>query len=453
VRSKFWKPSFQNWKIKMKNYSPKFKIILIISILFLGIFGLAKISQAATYYVATTGSDSSSGTSAAPFKTIQKAADIVNPGDTVIVRDGVYTDTNGDGFVVILQRAGTPSNWITFKSQNKWGAKIDFTGAFRGFNLDTESAYVRFEDFEIYGGSVIANSCDAIAIGSNSETDYAHDLYLYRFKIHDVCRVVTGAFSGLSGIDVAGNANGNITIDSCIFYNIGRLNYYTNPQAVPGGTLAENEATCIDKDGYNACYNRDPGIYTRAGGLTIINNIFYPEFEAGWPIQLYAIRKQVKNTKIVNNTFYGFNPQRDYHIILAGGFGEDNILIQNNIFSNPRNYALTYSSSATNITNITVKNNIVYGASLMNSSACSDPDYTCSGNITGQDPKFVNSAGLNFHLQSASPAIDKGLAYSGRTADADGKSIVGAPDIGAYEYGGVPSDTTAPAAPQGLKVN
>src|SRR5262249_31357167 len=44
-----------------------------------------------TYYVSPTGSDSNPGSEAAPFKTIQKAADIVNPGDAVIVEDGVYT--------------------------------------------------------------------------------------------------------------------------------------------------------------------------------------------------------------------------------------------------------------------------------------------------------------------------------------------------------------------------
>src|SRR2546430_6204833 len=38
----------------------------------------------ATYYVAPTGSDSNPGTSAAPWRTIQKAANTLNGGDTVI---------------------------------------------------------------------------------------------------------------------------------------------------------------------------------------------------------------------------------------------------------------------------------------------------------------------------------------------------------------------------------
>ena len=48
---------------------------------------------ATTYYVAVTGSgsDSNSGTQTLPLLTPQKAANIVKPGDTIIVGDGTYT--------------------------------------------------------------------------------------------------------------------------------------------------------------------------------------------------------------------------------------------------------------------------------------------------------------------------------------------------------------------------
>ena len=44
-----------------------------------------------TYYVATSGSDGSAGSSATPWRTLQHAADTVAAGDTVIVRAGNYT--------------------------------------------------------------------------------------------------------------------------------------------------------------------------------------------------------------------------------------------------------------------------------------------------------------------------------------------------------------------------
>jgi hypothetical protein len=48
--------------------------------------------QAAEYHVALTGSDASPGTPAAPLRTIQSAADLAQPGDTVTVHAGVYRE-------------------------------------------------------------------------------------------------------------------------------------------------------------------------------------------------------------------------------------------------------------------------------------------------------------------------------------------------------------------------
>src|SRR5690349_5110339 len=55
--------------------------------------------NAAQYFVSTTGSDTAAGTSDAPWRTLQRAANIVGPGDKVTVRQGNYTgfylDTSG----------------------------------------------------------------------------------------------------------------------------------------------------------------------------------------------------------------------------------------------------------------------------------------------------------------------------------------------------------------------
>src|SRR4030066_2396040 len=95
----------------------KISCLVICSIVFL----LCAAGQAfgATYYVSPTGNDANSGLIGAPFRSIQKAATIVNPGDTVIVKDGTYTDTDGDDRIVRLQRSGTSDKWITFRAENK----------------------------------------------------------------------------------------------------------------------------------------------------------------------------------------------------------------------------------------------------------------------------------------------------------------------------------------------
>lgn len=53
---------------------------------------LVTCGNAAEFHVAITGSDSSPGTPAAPLRTIQHAADLAQPGDTVTVHAGVYRE-------------------------------------------------------------------------------------------------------------------------------------------------------------------------------------------------------------------------------------------------------------------------------------------------------------------------------------------------------------------------
>lgn len=48
--------------------------------------------HAAEYHVATTGKDSNPGTKAAPLRTVQRAADFAQPGDTITVHEGVYRE-------------------------------------------------------------------------------------------------------------------------------------------------------------------------------------------------------------------------------------------------------------------------------------------------------------------------------------------------------------------------
>jgi hypothetical protein len=65
--------------------------------------------DATTYFVATTGSDAANGTSSGTaWRTIQKAADTVNPGDLVNVAAGTYQER------VVFGRAGSAGSLITF---------------------------------------------------------------------------------------------------------------------------------------------------------------------------------------------------------------------------------------------------------------------------------------------------------------------------------------------------
>jgi Right handed beta helix region/Protein of unknown function (DUF1565) len=84
-----------------------------------GILG-GQASDAATYYVATNGSDSNPGTEAQPWRTLQKAADFVRAGDTVRIRAGDYFV----GTTWKIKRAATPGNPITYRAYGDGEVRI-----------------------------------------------------------------------------------------------------------------------------------------------------------------------------------------------------------------------------------------------------------------------------------------------------------------------------------------
>src|SRR5215831_14508256 len=89
------------------------------------VLGLSLVgAQAATYYVATTGSDSNPGTQAAPFKTITYAYSKASAGTTIIVAPGTYTDYQS-GWGLHLGKSGTASSPIVLQSQVQGGAILE----------------------------------------------------------------------------------------------------------------------------------------------------------------------------------------------------------------------------------------------------------------------------------------------------------------------------------------
>ena len=64
-----------------------------------------------SYYVSTSGSDGAPGSLGSPFRTIQQAANVAQPGDTVLVRAGTYRET------VTPARSGTSGKPITYKDR------------------------------------------------------------------------------------------------------------------------------------------------------------------------------------------------------------------------------------------------------------------------------------------------------------------------------------------------
>jgi len=101
-----------------------------------------------SYYVSTTGNDSNPGTQAAPWRTIQHAANTAGAGSTVNVRGGIYEE------LVSINVSGNASDGLlTFRSYPGETAVLDathFTPSGRqGVLTIHNQSYVRIEGFEI----------------------------------------------------------------------------------------------------------------------------------------------------------------------------------------------------------------------------------------------------------------------------------------------------------------
>jgi len=101
-----------------------------------------------SFYVAPTGNNSNPGTQAAPWRTIQHAADTARAGSAVNVRGGIYEE------LVSINASGNASDgFITFRSYPGETAILEaehFTPNDRqGVLTIHNQSYVRVEGFEI----------------------------------------------------------------------------------------------------------------------------------------------------------------------------------------------------------------------------------------------------------------------------------------------------------------
>ena len=85
-------------------------------------FIFVSVSSAANFHVAVNGNDTNRGTQGAPFRTIQHAADLAQPGDVITVHQGVYRER-------ISPPRGGESDTKRIVYQAAAGEKVEIKGA------------------------------------------------------------------------------------------------------------------------------------------------------------------------------------------------------------------------------------------------------------------------------------------------------------------------------------
>lgn len=367
-------------------------------------------SQAASLYVSPTGSDCAScGTASNPFKTIQKAADLVNPGDTVYVLPGTYPAA------VETKRAGTAANRIRFVSPSKWKAVLKTSGI--QYIWRNWVNYITIEGFEVTGDARtgILNYGSYVKILGN------HVHHLGRADCSD-----WGAGDMGAAINNAGNGN-------------------TSPRTatsneVIGNWVHDASFHCPPVQGIPGMH----GIYHAYGSGVIANNVVYRA--ASYGIHLYHWPVGVR---VIHNTVFS---NRSGFVVGGSEGTADDIYVANNIFYDNPGTGMRLMGSAGG--NVRYVNNLLFD---------NGTDFDARAvNIQSQtifaDAKFVsyNPTGTgDYRLLSTSPARDQGLPLTDPQVRVDFAGLPRpsgpAPDVGANEYGAAP-DSAAPRAPANLAV-
>jgi parallel beta-helix repeat protein len=459
-------------RVKLKGISA----LKIVQFIFLTILLAVPIYAGNTYYVnGAAGNDSNPGTQSLPWKTIQKAANTLIAGDTVVIQPGTYNER------VVVTRSGNSGSYIALTAQG--------TVQCKGFTIRGD--YVKVSGFTVtatqgtwsengFGIWVQATHC----LIEDNLAYYCPSGGLILRPESASCVVRNNRFhrNGRAGIDIRGSNQlvenneiwGSINYhtptawnamdaDGIIFFGSGHIirgNYihdisYSDP---------ENQGRSPHIDGFQTWEDLPEKVH--ASNVWIERNlivlpVYYDASANGHGFMLHecsyiTIRNNIVVTHGGTNTG---GPKTSHHLT-----------IENNTFIGSLAFNRAYSPvgiSLKDCPNSTVRNNIVYDQAdwaihlegttstglnvgdncTYNSNGTNPQGTRQSGDLWGVDPRFVNAASRDYHLQSNSPCINAGASIPDNTRDYENnpRPISSAWDMGSYEYNGAGTSLSANA--------
>ena len=406
--------------------------------------------NARTRYVADAdGVDTYAGTSLAPWKTLQHAADNVVPGDTVIVKPGTYVgfEMGWDG-----PQNGTAASPIVFLAQP--GAIVNSRNAKTADGINLEGA-----SYIIIDGFTVKNSGTISRAGIRAVTDTG---VVIRNNSIDSCGM-WGIITGFSqNILIENNSASRSVVQHGIYFS----NSADNP-VIRGNTVFSNNGNGIHMNGdvsmggdgiiSNALVENNI-IYDngRAGGSGINcdgvknsrfqNNLLYNNHASGISLYQTDASGPSVNDTVVNNTIIEASDARWCINIQNTPTG---IILFNNILFNYHSWHGSVDVGGGSVQGLTSDYNIVMDRLTPDDNTVMT--LAAWRTATGQDKHslvatpvqlFVNPGAGNFHLLDTCPAIDMGTSQNAPAKDLEGNARPAEKgwDIGAYEWqGGVGS--------------
>lgn len=423
----------------------------------------SNVLTAATYYVATNGNNSNSGSLTNPWLSIQYAADTVSAGDTVIIEDGSYNPFH-------VTQNGNATNQITIKARNKLLVTINGNEIYGGRNagIHITSDYITIDGINIIStgspaslsgergirlsgdpstyrkGNIIRNNKVSGAGWVGITTSYADDVII---EYNDISNSVNQ-----HGIYVANSADRPVVRGNIIRGNNQAGLHMNGDGDSPGDGVISN--ALIEN---NIIYGNSAGAGSSAINLdgvnnsTIRNNLLFNNYSQG--ISNFKIDGTLpsSNNKILNNTIVMASSA--FHALKfrngsTNGYVRNNIIIQQGTgvaLASDTSSMSGLNSDYNIIIHTTSANSAIENYSSMSNWQTSTGNDLNSLTVTGTDTAnilskiFVNpvtTAVSNYNLTNNSPAIDRGVAESDVPTDINEitRPLGNAFDIGAYEY-------------------
>jgi CARDB/Right handed beta helix region len=409
-----------------------------------------------TLYVATTGNDGNDGSLGAPWRTLQRAANLVRAGDQVVVRPGRYAGFN-------LTTSGTATNPIVFSADP--GVIVDAPNPVRtqdGLNLEGAS-WIVIEGFTVVGmpRTGIRSVTNAhVTIRRNVGdangrwgilTGFSDDLLI---EDNEMSRSVAE-----HGIYVSNSGDRPVIRRNHVWGNSGN-GIHMNGDLSQGGdgviTGAVVEANVIHGNG------RTGGSGINGDGVQgsrIVNNILYDNHASG--ISLYRIDGGApsRNNLVAHNTIVQAADGRWAINIQDGSTGNR---VVNNVLLTLHTFRGAMAVSADSLPGFTSDYNAVTARFTLDGGD-SVLSLAAWRQTTGQDlhslastpaALFVDPVSGDYHLRADAPARDAALAPTDVTTDFDGNTrpVGSAADIGADEYGSAAPPPPPPPTPADLVV-
>jgi hypothetical protein len=407
--------------------------------------------QAATFYVAPSGSDTNPGTEMQPFATIIQGQTAASAGDTVYIRGGEYIFNSSTAAVgVLFNKSGAQNQRINYWAYPGEKPIFDFFGMnaqARLYGFRVTGSWLHFRGLELRGVQQIIMTvneswCIRVEGGSNDIfelLDLHHNqgpgLFIQAGSNNQVLNVDSHenydpAMSGgnSDGFGCHSTGTGNIFTGCRAWWNSDDGFDFIN---CPGACTVEKSWSF--RNGYQ------PGTTTAAGNGA--------GFKAGgFGLDTTTFPSTIPRHVIRFNVAWGNRSQGFYANHHPGAIE----WLNNTAFNNPRNFDMLADVGAAAHF---LRNNLAAGTgtALANATAAEiDQTYNSwSVAVTVSNADFANVADTAvlsprqadgslpnidyLHLAAGSDLIDKGVTV--------GFPHVGAaPDLGAYEYGAVTPD-------------